>query len=177
MSRVSKNPISVPSNVEITIATSNVTVKGPNGILEHKLNSGLRLVQNSSTLVVEQTDNTKKSNALSGTTRSLIANMVKGVSSGFEKKLLLVGVGYRAQISGKNINLSLGYSHPVSYQIPDGIQVEIPVPTEILIRGIDKQKVGQTAAEIRAFRQPEPYKGKGVRYEDETVILKEAKKK
>ncbi|SER60533.1 large subunit ribosomal protein L6 [Nitrosomonas sp. Nm51] len=177
MSRVSKNPVPIPSNVEVTITAAKITVRGPNGVLEQKLDPQLLLKQENNTLVVGQVTNSKELNAMSGTTRSLVANMVKGVSSGFEKKLQLVGVGYRAQVNGKNINLNLGYSHPINYQIPEDIQVVIPAPTEIVIKGIDKQKVGQIAAEIRAFRQPEPYKGKGIRYEDETVILKEAKKK
>ncbi len=177
MSRISKNPVTIPANVEVTIAASKVTVKGPNGTLEQKLKSEVHLKQENNEIVVNSADNSKFSNALSGTIRSLVANMVKGVSTGFEKKLLLVGVGYRAQLNGNNISLNLGYSHPISYSVPQGINVEIPTQTEIIIRGIDKQQVGQIAAELRAFRIPEPYKGKGVRYSDETVVLKEAKKK
>ena len=177
MSRISKNPISIPTNVEVSIATTNITVKGPNGKLEQKLDPEIQLKQENNTITVQSTSDSKHSNAMSGTLRSLIANMVHGVSTGFEKKLMLVGVGYRAQLGGNNINLNLGYSHPINYPIPDGIKVEIPTQTEIIIKGIDKQKVGQIAAEIRAFRKPEPYKGKGVRYSDETVVLKDAKKK
>lgn len=177
MSRISKNPISIPSNVEVSIAATNIKVKGPNGILEQQLDPEILLKQENNSITVHATTSSKHSNAMSGTMRSLVANMVEGVSSGFEKKLMLVGVGYRAQISGNNINLNLGYSHPINYPIPDGIKVEIPTQTEIIIKGIDKQKVGQIAAEIRSFRRPEPYKGKGVRYSDETVVLKEAKKK
>ncbi|GJL76627.1 50S ribosomal protein L6 [Nitrosomonas sp.] len=177
MSRISKNPVTIPANVEVTISASKIIVKGPNGALEQELKSEVHLKQENNAIVVNSTDGSKFSNAMSGTIRSLVANMVKGVSAGFEKKLLLVGVGYRAQLSGNNISLSLGYSHPISYSVPQGINVEIPTQTEIIIKGIDKQQVGQIAAEIRAFRKPEPYKGKGVRYSDETVILKEAKKK
>ncbi|MCP5274350.1 MAG: 50S ribosomal protein L6 [Burkholderiales bacterium] len=177
MSRISKNPITIPSNVEVSIAATNITVKGPNGKLEQKLNSEVNLKAEDKTIIVQSTSNSKHANAMSGTIRSLVANMVQGVSVGFEKKLMLVGVGYRAQLSGNNINLNLGFSHPVNYSIPEGIKVEVPTQTEIIIKGIDKQKVGQTAAEIRSFRRPEPYKGKGVRYSDETVVLKEAKKK
>jgi len=177
MSRISKNPISIPSNVEVTIATTKVTVKGPNGVLEQELNPEIQLKQENDNIIIETKAQTKQANAMSGTTRSLVANMVTGVSSGFEKKLMLVGVGYRAQLSGANLSLNLGYSHPINYAVPEGIKIEIPTPTEVVIKGIDKQKVGQAAAEIRMFRQPEPYKGKGVRYADENVILKEAKKK
>ena len=177
MSRISKNPIAIPTNVEVSIAATNISVKGPNGKLDQKLNPEIHLKEENNTIIVQTTSSSKHSNAMSGTIRSLVANMVQGVSTGFEKKLVLVGVGYRAQLSGSNINLNLGYSHPINYLIPDGIKVEIPTQTEIIIKGIDKQKVGQTAAEIRSFRRPEPYKGKGVRYSDETIVLKEAKKK
>ena len=177
MSRISKNPILIPSNVEVTIATKKITVKGPNGTLEQELKPEIELIQEKNSILVKSSFNSKFSNALSGTIRSLVANMVKGVSTGFEKKLQLVGVGYRAQLSGNNISLNLGYSHLINYAIPQGINIEVPIQTEIIIKGIDKQRVGQVAAEIRSFRRPEPYKGKGVRYSDETVILKEAKKK
>lgn len=177
MSRISKNPVTIPSNVEVKIEPSRVIVKGPNGTLEQALKSQVQLKQDNNIVLISSTDESKFSNAMSGTIRSLVANMVKGVAEGFEKKLLLVGVGYRAQLSGDNINLNLGFSHPVSYPVPQGIKIEIPTQTEIIIKGIDKQQVGQVAAEIRSFRPPEPYKGKGVRYSDEAVILKEAKKK
>ncbi|PTN13035.1 50S ribosomal protein L6 [Nitrosomonas aestuarii] len=177
MSRISKNPVTIPSNVEVKLEASRVIVKGPNGTLEQALKPQVQLKQDNNLVLISSTDESKFSNAMSGTIRSLVANMVKGVAEGFEKKLLLVGVGYRAQLSGDNINLNLGFSHPVSYPVPQGIKIEIPTQTEIIIKGIDKQQVGQVAAEIRSFRPPEPYKGKGVRYSDETVILKEAKKK
>lgn len=177
MSRISKNPISIPSTVEVTIAAAKVAVKGPNGTLEQELDPSIQLKQENNSVIVETSAQTKHANAMSGTVRSLVANMVTGVTSGFEKKLMLVGVGYRAQLSGSNLSLNLGYSHPINYEVPDGIKVEVPTPTEVVIKGIDKQKVGQAAAEIRMFRQPEPYKGKGVRYADENVVLKEAKKK
>lgn len=177
MSRISKNPVTVPSNVDITIANSKITVKGPNGVLEQSINPQISLKQENQSILVDMKVNSKEIHALSGTIRSLISNMVTGVTTGFERKLQLVGVGYRAQLNGNNINLNLGYSHPIIYKIPDGINIEITTPTEIVIKGIDKQQVGQTAAEIRAYRKPEPYKGKGVRYDDEVVHLKEAKKK
>ncbi|SET49863.1 large subunit ribosomal protein L6 [Nitrosomonas marina] len=177
MSRISKNPVTVPSNVDITISNSKITVKGPNGVLEQSINPQISLKQENQSILVDMKVNSKEIHALSGTIRSLISNMVTGVTTGFERKLQLVGVGYRAQLNGNNINLNLGYSHPINYKIPDGINIEITTPTEIVIKGIDKQQVGQTAAEIRAYRKPEPYKGKGVRYDDEVVHLKEAKKK
>ncbi|MCP5245265.1 MAG: 50S ribosomal protein L6 [Burkholderiales bacterium] len=177
MSRISKNPISIPSGVDVKIVATSITIKGPNGNLQQKLDPEIQLKHENDTITVESSTSSKHSHAMSGTIRALVANMVQGVTAGFEKKLLLVGVGYRAQLSGNNINLTLGYSHAINYPVPDGIKVEMPTQTEIIVKGIDKQKVGQTAAEIRAFRSPEPYKGKGVRYADETVALKEAKKK
>ena len=177
MSRVSNNPISVPKNVEITITGSEVTVKGPLGILKRPIESTVALELIDDHIKIKATDVTKFSNAMSGTVRALLANKVKGVSEGFEKKLTLVGVGYRAQAAAQKVNLSLGFSHPVDYEVPIGIKIETPSQTEIIIKGIDKQKVGQTAAEIRAYRQPEPYKGKGIRYSDEVIVLKETKKK
>ena len=171
------NPISVPKNVEITITGSEVTVKGPLGILKRPIESTVALELIDDHIKIKATDVTKFSNAMSGTVRALLANMVKGVSEGFEKKLTLVGVGYRAQAAAQKVNLSLGFSHPVDYEVPIGIKIETPSQTEIIIKGIDKQKVGQTAAEIRAYRQPEPYKGKGIRYSDEVIVLKETKKK
>ena len=179
MSRVSKNPISIPANVEVSIMPSNVSVKGPLGTLNQALTNDIMLEINENVLKIQTTNNSQHANALSGTIRALIANMVHGVSIGFEKKLQLVGVGYRAQAqAGQNkVNLTLGFSHPVDHVIPDGITIETPSQTEIIIKGIDKQKVGQTAADIRAYRKPEPYKGKGVRYSDEVIILKKKKKK
>lgn len=177
MSRVSKNPITIPENVEITVTPIEISVKGPLGKLQQKLTSDVVLEVSDNVLRIKTTNETKHANALSGTFRALVANMVRGVSIGFEKKLLLVGVGYRAQANPNTINLALGFSHPIEYVVPDGITIETPMQTEIIIKGIDKQKVGQTAAEIRAYRKPEPYKGKGVRYSDEVIILKETKKK
>ncbi len=177
MSRVSKNPIPVPANVEVAITPSEVSVKGPLGNLKQRISNDISLEINDSFINVKTLNDSKHANAMSGTTRALVANIVKGVSEGFEKKLLLVGVGYRAQASASNINLMLGYSHAIDHAIPSGITIETPIQTEIIIKGIDKQKVGQVAAEIRSYRRPEPYKGKGVRYSDEIIILKEAKKK
>lgn len=177
MSRVSKNPITIPANVEITILPMFVSVKGPLGTLEQALSTDIKLEIDKNILKIQTTNDSKHANALSGTIRALVANMVRGVSVGFEKKLQLVGVGYRAQAGQNKINLTLGFSHPVDHVVPEGITIEIPSQTEIIIKGIDKQKVGQTAADIRAYRKPEPYKGKGVRYSDEVIILKETKKK
>lgn len=177
MSRVSSNPISIPSNIEISIASSEISVKGPLGNLKQTITSDVLLELNDSLLKIRAANDSKHANAMSGTTRALVANMVHGVSIGFEKKLLLVGVGYRAQANPKKVNLTLGFSHPIDHIIPDGITIETPTQIEIIIKGIDKQKVGQTAAEIRAYRKPEPYKGKGVRYSNEIIILKETKKK
>ena len=177
MSRVSNNPISIPLNVEISITPIEIFVKGPLGNLRQTLTSDVLLELSDNVLKIKTTNDSKHANAMSGTTRALVANMVRGVSVGFEKKLLLVGVGYRAQANPNKVNLTLGFSHPVDHVIPDGITIETPSQTEIIIKGIDKQKVGQTAAEIRAYREPEPYKGKGVRYSDEVIILKETKKK
>ena len=177
MSRVSNNPISVPLNVEINITPVEISVKGPLGNLKQELSSDISLELSNNVLKIKTTNNSIDAGAMSGTTRALVANMVRGVSVGFEKKLLLVGVGYRAQADSNKINLALGFSHSINHTIPDGITIETPTQTEIIVKGIDKQKVGQTAAEIRAYRKPEPYKGKGVRYSDEVIILKETKKK
>ncbi|SFE87700.1 50S ribosomal protein L6 [Nitrosomonas sp. Nm166] len=177
MSRVSNNPISIPSNVVIDITPLEISIKGPLGNLRQALTDDVLLEQSDNVLRVKASNDSKHANSISGTIRALIANMIRGVSVGFEKKLLLVGVGYRAQPSANKINLALGFSHPIDHIVPEGISIETPSQTEIIIRGIDKQKVGQTAAEIRAYRKPEPYKGKGVRYSDEVIILKETKKK
>lgn len=177
MSRVSNNPISIPSSVEISITSSEISIKGPLGNLKQVIARDISLELSDNTLKIKTNNDSKHANAMSGTTRALIANMVRGVSVGFEKKLLLVGVGYRAQANPKKVNLTLGFSHPIDHAIPDGITIETPTQTEIIVKGIDKQRVGQTAAEIRAYRRPEPYKGKGVRYSDEIIILKETKKK
>ena len=175
MSRIGNQPIALPAKVEISIAGGEVTVKGPLGTLSRRLADGVTVEKNGETIVCKATR--PEANALHGTTRALIANMVRGVSQGFERKLSLVGVGYRAQAQGDKVNLSLGFSHPVVHVLPKGVKAETPVQTEIVVRGVDKQQVGQVAAEIRAYRPPEPYKGKGVRYADERVVIKETKKK
>ena len=177
MSRVAKNPVALPKGVEVSLAGGNVTVKGPLGSLTLNRNPFVEVVVEGEQLMVKPVAGAENANALSGTTRALLANLVNGVSKGFEKKLTLVGVGYRAAAQGDTLNLSLGFSHPVAHKMPAGVKVETPSQTEVLIKGIDKQQVGQVAAEIRAYRKPEPYKGKGVRYADEVVILKETKKK
>lgn len=175
MSRVSKNPVVIPSGVEVKIQEGNVAVKGPKGALEMKMHPGVGLMQEGDQILFEV--KRKDANAMAGTMRSLFYNMVSGVSNGFERKLELVGVGYRAQAQGNSLNLTLGYSHPIDYSIPEGITINTPSQTQVVVQGIDKQKVGQVAAEIRAFRPPEPYKGKGVKYVDEHLVRKEAKKK
>lgn len=177
MSRVGKMPIELPAGVEITISADKVSVKGSQGTLSLPLTGQVIIKNESNTLTFAPVDETREANAMSGTVRALVNNMVNGVSKGFEKKLSLVGVGYKAQAQGDKLNLSLGFSHPVVHQMPAGVKCETPTPTEILIKGIDRQKVGQVAAEVRAYRSPEPYKGKGVRYVDEVVIIKETKKK
>lgn len=175
MSRVANNPIELPSGVEIKVDGSDVTVKGGKGTLALSLSDGIQLGQDDNVLTVAY-DNAKLS-AMAGTTRALVNNMVKGVSEGWEKKLVLNGVGYRAKATGNSVNLTVGLSHPVDYKMPEGVTAESPSQTEIVVKGIDKQAVGQAAAEIRSFRPPEPYKGKGIRYADEHVRRKEAKKK
>jgi large subunit ribosomal protein L6 len=177
MSRIANQPISVPSSVEITANGQQITVKGPKGTLEHTIHGLVEMVREDAELKISARDESKAANALAGTTRAVLSNLVVGVSDGFEKKMELVGVGYRAQAKGKVLNLTLGFSHPIDYELPEGVTAETPSQTEIVIKGCDKQKVGQVAAEIRAFRPPEPYKGKGVRYADEMVVRKEAKKK
>jgi large subunit ribosomal protein L6 len=177
MSRVAKNPIVVPAGIEVTLATDNVSVKGPLGTLNQVLSVDVTVHRVGDSLQCKASNDSKQSNAMSGTIRALIANMVVGVTKGFERKLTLVGVGYRAQAAGDTLNLTLGFSHPVSYKMPLGVTVSTPTQTEIVLKSTNKQQVGQVAAEIRAFREPEPYKGKGVRYSDEVVILKETKKK
>jgi large subunit ribosomal protein L6 len=177
MSRVGKNPITVPKGAEIKLSADQITVKGPLGTITQCQNQLVKIVDESGTLKFEPANETREADAMSGTMRALVANMVNGVTKGFERKLTLVGVGFRAQAQGDKLNLSLGFSHPVVHQMPEGIKAETPSQTEILIKGIDKQKVGQVAAEVRGYRPPEPYKGKGVRYADEKVILKETKKK
>lgn len=177
MSRVAKMPIAVPAGAEVAISAAAITVKGPLGSLTQSLNGLVKVENNNGTLTFDVVDESRESNAMSGTLRALVANMVNGVTKGFEKKLTLVGVGYRAAVQGKALNLSLGFSHPVVHEMPEGVTAATPTPTEIVIKGIDRQKVGQVAAEVRAYRSPEPYKGKGVRYADEVVKLKETKKK
>ena len=174
MSRVAKNPIKPPSGVDISISGSQLNVKGPKGNLELVLHSAISFDVNDGEYLVKADGD--KHIAMAGTFRALVNNMVTGVSTGFEKKLQLVGVGYRAQLQGKKLKLALGFSHPVEYTAPEGITIETPSQTEIIVSGCDKQKVGQVAAEIRSYRPPEPYKGKGVRYADERVVRKEAKK-
>lgn len=177
MSRIANSPVNLPSGVELKIDDALVAVKGSKGKLEMPNNSQVDIKLEDGVVTFAAKNNSKESRALSGTIRSLVSNMVVGVTEGFEKKLELNGVGYRAKASGNTLNLTLGFSHPVDYQLPEGVTAETPSQTEIVIKGIDKQQVGQVAAEIRAFRPPEPYKGKGVRYADEYVRRKEAKKK
>ncbi|MBL78754.1 MAG: 50S ribosomal protein L6 [Nitrosomonadaceae bacterium] len=177
MSRIGKEPVTIPANVEINLTATEVSVKGPLGMLQRNINSDVIVKHEGDVLLVEGANNSRQANAMLGTMRSLLANMVQGVTSGYEKKLSLIGVGYRAQVAKETLNLVLGFSHPVTYKMPEGIKIETPSQTEILIKGIDKQKVGQIAAELRALRKPEPYKGKGVRYADEVIVMKEAKKK
>ncbi|MBT8442736.1 MAG: 50S ribosomal protein L6 [Gammaproteobacteria bacterium] len=177
MSRIAKEPVALPKGVEFTEARGVVKVKGPKGELSMELNSEVEVGVEDGIASIRPRSGSRFANAISGTTRALVANMVRGVTDGFERKLELVGVGYRAKAQGQKLDLTLGFSHPVVYEVPQGISVETPSQTEILIKGIDKQRVGQVAAEIRRFRPPEPYKGKGVRYADERVVLKEAKKK
>ena len=177
MSRVGKMPIAVPQGVDVKITADAVTVKGGNGSLSLPINGLVTVAQDGTTLKVAPANETAEANAMSGTFRALLANTINGVSKGFEKKLTLVGVGFKAQAAGQKLNLSIGFSHPVVKDMPAGIKVETPSQTEILIKGADRQVVGQIAAEVRAFRPPEPYKGKGIRYADERVVLKETKKK
>ena len=178
MSRVAKSPIAIPAGVNVSINNELISVKGPLGTLEFGLaGSRVGVTCENNEIQCKSLDGSKHSRAMSGTVRATINNMVTGVSKGFEKKLTLVGVGYRAQAQGDKLNLTLGFSHPVVYQMPKGVKVETPSQSDIVLKGIDKQQVGQVAAEIRAYREPEPYKGKGVRYADEVVVLKETKKK
>ncbi|KIA80131.1 50S ribosomal protein L6 [Chromobacterium amazonense] len=177
MSRVAKNPVAIPAGVEVKFGAAEVTVKGALGTLSTALCNDVEVKLDNNQLTFAAKNDSKFARAMSGTLRALLNNMVNGVSKGFEKKLQLVGVGYRAQAQGDTLNLSLGFSHPVAHKMPEGIKVETPTQTEILVKGANKQLVGQVAAEIRAYRSPEPYKGKGVRYADEVVVLKETKKK
>jgi large subunit ribosomal protein L6 len=177
MSRVGKLPVALPKGVEASIAADAVSIKGPLGTLALPLAKDIRVKKDGDSLAVEIANESNEADAMSGTVRAIMANMVTGVTKGFEKKLTLVGVGYRAQAQGDKLNLSLGFSHPVVHQMPKGVKVETPTQTEIVIKGMDRQLVGKVAAEVRAYRPPEPYKGKGVRYADERVVLKETKKK
>lgn len=177
MSRVGKNPIVLPAGVEVSLSGQEITVKGPLGTLKAARHPAVELAVDGQSLVCTRVTGVENASAMWGTMRANLNNMVTGVSKGFEKKLTLVGVGYRAQAQGDAVNLTLGFSHPVVHKMPAGVKVETPSQTEIVIKGVDKQQVGQVAAEIRAYRRPEPYKGKGVRYVDEVVVLKETKKK
>ena len=177
MSRIAKAPVELPSGVEFSQSGAIVTMKGSKGTLSLEMNSEVELKQEDNALIVAPRSGSRFATAIAGTMRSLLANMAQGVSEGFERKLELVGVGYRANAQGNTLNLTLGFSHPVVHKVPEGVTVETPSQTEIFVRGADKQKVGQVAAEIRGYRPPEPYKGKGVRYADERVVIKEAKKK
>lgn len=177
MSRVAKQPVSIPSAVEVTLTGQDVTVKGPKGELQYRVHDDVAVEHEDGELRCRALRERQSAVALAGTTRAVLNNMVTGVSDGFERRLELRGVGYRAQSQGATVNLTLGFSHPVNYAVPEGVQVETPSQTEIVVRGIDKQRVGEVAAQIRRYRPPEPYKGKGVRYVGERVAMKEAKKK
>jgi large subunit ribosomal protein L6 len=177
MSRVGKMPVAVPKGVDVAISNDTITVKGANGTLVRALNPLVAIKNDNGSLSFTPAEGQPEADAMSGTMRALVANMVGGVSKGFEKKLSLVGVGYRAQAAGQKLNLQIGFSHPVVKEMPEGVKVATPTPTEIIITGADRQAVGQLAAEVRAFRPPEPYKGKGIRYADERVVIKETKKK
>lgn len=177
MSRIAKYPVQLPKGVETTINPDQIVVKGPLGTLSQALTGDVKVELEDGKLTFAVANDSRHAKAMSGTVRALVANMVTGVSTGFERKLNLVGVGFRAQAQGTALKLQLGFSHDIVHEVPEGIKVECPTPTEIVVKGANKQVVGQVAAEIRAYREPEPYKGKGVRYSDETVILKEAKKK
>jgi len=177
MSRIAKYPVVIPEKVDVAVGASELTVKGPLGTLKQAIARGVVVKRDGDKVTFAAADGSKQSNALSGTMRAIVANMVHGVKNGFEKRLTLVGVGYRAQAQGNKVNLSLGFSHPVVHALPEGVKAETPTQTEIVIKGVDRQRVGQVAAEIRAYKGPEPYKGKGVRYTGEQVSLKETKKK
>ena len=177
MSRIAKSPVPVPKGVEFNVASGQISIKGPLGTIARAADPNVEVKKDGEQIVFKALGNSNHANAMSGTMRALVANMVVGVTKGFERKLALVGVGFRAQAQGDKLNLSLGFSHPVVHQMPKGVKVATPTQTEIVISGIDKQLVGQVAAEVRAVRPPEPYKGKGVRYRDEVIVLKETKKK
>lgn len=177
MSRVAKNPVAIPEKVEVVLSANSIAVNGPLGKLSHPLTDAVVLKREGETITFAASNDSQHSRAMSGTLRALVANMVQGVSVGFTRKLTLVGVGYKANAQGQMLNLELGYSHPINHNMPAGIKVQTPTPTEVIVTGFDKQVVGQVAAQIRSYRAPEPYKGKGVRYSDEVVAIKETKKK
>lgn len=177
MSRVAKMPVAIPPGVDVVIGADRITVKGSLGALEQKLNALVKIESNDGRMTFVPVDESTAANAMSGTMRQLVNNMVNGVTKGFEKKLMLVGVGFKAVAQGSKLNMQIGFSHPVDFVMPEGITVETPAPTEILIKGADRQRVGQIAAEVRSTRPPEPYKGKGIRYSDERIVIKETKKK
>ena len=177
MSRVGKMPIEVPAGVEVKLNAEQINVKGPLGSMTLPLTGQVKVTNENNVLTFEAADDSREARAMYGTVRALVNNMVVGVSKGFERKLNLVGVGFRASVQGDKLNLSIGFSHPVVYQLPPGTKATTPTPTEVVISGVDRQVVGQAAAEVRAYRPPEPYKGKGVRYSDEVVVIKETKKK
>ena len=177
MSRVAKNPVAIPEKVEVVLSANNIAVNGPLGKLNHPLTDAVVLKREGETITFAATSDSQHSRAMSGTLRALVANMVQGVSIGFTRKLTLVGVGYKANAQGQMLNLELGYSHPINHNMPAGVTVQTPTPTEVVLTGYDKQVIGQIAAQIRSYRAPETYKGKGVRYSDEVVAIKETKKK
>lgn len=177
MSRIGKLPVAVPAGVEVAVKDDLINVKGALGVLALAQNALVKVENNAGSLSFTPVNESREANAMSGTMRQLVNNMVNGVSKGFEKKLSLIGVGYKAQAQGAKLNLTVGYSHPVEIEMPAGIKVETPTPTEVIIKGADRQRVGQIASEVRAVRPPEPYKGKGIRYSDEKVVIKETKKK
>jgi large subunit ribosomal protein L6 len=177
MSRVGKLPVNIPAGVDVSIKEDQISVKGTGGVLQLTLNNLVKMANDAGNLNFQPANESREANAMTGTMRQLVNNMVIGVTKGFEKKLSLIGVGYKAQATGNKLNLAVGYSHPVNFDMPAGITVATPTPTEILVKGADRQRVGQIAAEIRAVRPPEPYKGKGIRYADEKITIKETKKK
>lgn len=177
MSRVAKMPVAIPPGVDVVIGADRITVKGSLGALEQNLNALVKIESHDGHMTFVPADESTAANAMSGTMRQLVNNMVNGVTKGFEKKLMLVGVGFKAVAQGSKLNMQIGFSHPVDFVMPEGITVETPAPTEILIKGADRQRVGQIAAEVRSTRPPEPYKGKGIRYSDERIVIKETKKK
>ena len=177
MSRVARNPLLIPAGVDVAFSEKNIKIKGPKGALECHAHELVDVIKEDKYLRFTPKVGTESSDAISGTVKALVKNMIEGVTKGYERKLILIGVGYKAQAQGKVLNLTLGFSHPVKFEIPNGIVIETPIQTEVVIKGIDKHLVGEVAAKIRAFRPPEPYKGKGVRYEGEVIVQKEGKKK